>query len=182
LGHIIKAFYGDKVPRIYVVALSEDDPSKCTAEKMLRAGEARRIRASKIHPRAIVLNPYSATRISPKDRMLAEKGGIVVVDASWRKLTPNRFKRIIRRGEPRSLPYLVAANPVNYGVPRALSSIEAVIASLYILGYRSDAFRISGLYKWTHHFIELNREPLEEYSRAADADQIRRIESLYIPT
>jgi pre-rRNA-processing protein TSR3 len=165
-----------------VISLGEDDPSKCTAEKMMRMGYAYRLPPGRIPRHAVVLDPYSRIRLSPEDRRAAEKWGIVVVDASWRRLEQGFFIRAAGRGRHRSLPYLVAANPVNYGVPRVLSSLEAAMAALYILGFKQDALRLAGLYKWAPHFLELNQEPLEAYSKASSSLEVAELETLYTPT
>ena len=55
----------------------------------------------------------------------------------------------------------MAANPVNFGKPCMLSSIEAIAASLYILGDPNRAAKILSCVGWGIRFLEVNKEPLE---------------------
>ena len=80
----------------------------------------------------------------------------------------------------RALPFLLAANPVNFGRPFRLSTVEAFAAALYILGEKEQAALILGKFKWGQTFLELNLEPLERYSEAKDSSEIVQIQGEYM--
>jgi pre-rRNA-processing protein TSR3 len=74
----------------------------------------------------------------------------------------------------------MAANPVNFGKPCMLSSIEALAASLYILGERERAAQLLSKVSWGIRFLEVNREPLDLYTEAKDSSEIIKIQEQYI--
>ncbi len=82
--------------------------------------------------------------------------------------------------EHRALPYLLAGNPVNFGRPFKLNSAEALAAALYILGCKKQAEKVMSKFNWGHSFLELNKEPLEEYATAKNSTEIVKIQSHYI--
>lgn len=55
-----------------------------------------------------------------------------------------------------SVPYLLAANPVNYGKPYKLTCAEAVAATFYICGFDEQANELMGKFGWGHSFWEMN--------------------------
>jgi pre-rRNA-processing protein TSR3 len=148
--------------RLFVVYYGGDDPRKNTAAKLLRHGLAERARRPPTG--SLVLDPGAVVPVSGSDAAIAEARGLVVVDASWRRLRIPRGRYNARR-----LPLLLAANPVNYGHPFLLSSAEAAAAALYILGRREEAERVLGLFKWGPSFFEINRRFLEAYAAAAQS-------------
>ena len=104
----------------------------------------------------IVLDPFSTKELSSDDIPLAEVGGIVGVDCSWNK-APETFSRLRLMGlEPRSLPSVIPANPVNSGKVGKLTTAEAIASALLICGENLHAEEIMSIFKWGPAFIKLN--------------------------
>ncbi|MHA1345176.1 MAG: ribosome biogenesis domain-containing protein, partial [Candidatus Heimdallarchaeaceae archaeon] len=81
------------------------------------------------------------------------------------------------RGTGRALPFLVAANPVNYGKPSKLSTLEAIAAALYILGDKMQSEEILSLVKWGNEFLKINKDYLDRYSKAKNSKEIVQIQT-----
>lgn len=169
----------DALTTIYAYLAGEDDPKKCTARKMIRFGFARHLRKlSEIPLPAIVLDPTSPKAVSLEDRNAVVGSGLVVLDMSWNKL--ERVPQSILSKTRRALPFLVAANPVNWGKAAQLSSVEAVAAALFIVGEKEHAATILAKFTWGIGFLQLNRELLERYSRALTSKEVVEIQSEYV--
>jgi pre-rRNA-processing protein TSR3 len=162
---------------IYALEMGQDDPTKCTARKMihmeLAKGVSRKFHAS---DSTIVLNPYAHRVLSPPDRGAK---GILVVDCSWNLAQETFFRKL--GGKHRMLPVLLAANPTNYAKPSMLSSVEALAAALYILGEVDLADEYLALYKWGPTFKALNAEPLEAYRKARTEGKVLQEEREFFP-
>lgn len=164
-----------KHPKLYVYLLGQDDPHRCTSGKLVRFGYAIPItRQSIISRRSILLNPFAESIITPLDRGPAEKFGIVALDCSWNKALEVFSKPW--RGVHRRLPLLIPGNPVSYGKPGRLSSLEALAATLIIISHEELARRILSLYKWGATFLELNRNLFDIYRKSRGERDIREVE------
>lgn len=165
---------GNKEVKVYAFSLYEDSPERNTALKMIRFGLAIPVKYKReIRGLPLVLNPFSNELLGAWYRDHAIQHGVVVVDASWRRLSKYYFRGI--RGVHVKLPPLLPGNPVNYGKPCILSSIEAVAAALYILGYKEQYSRLLGLFKWMTTFHTLNDDVLEAYSKAVNLDEMIKV-------
>ncbi|KAJ9177636.1 hypothetical protein P3X46_012836 [Hevea brasiliensis] len=124
----------------------------------------------------IVLSPVGSQCVSKEDYCLIERRGLAVVDCSWARLNDVPFVKL-RCAAPRLLPWLVAANPVNYGRPCELSCVEALSAALIICGEKETANLLLGKFKWGHAFLSLNRELLKAYSECENSAAIISVQN-----
>ncbi len=157
---------------VLIIDYAQDDPVKCTSRKMIRMGLATEV-SRKFHAASsmLVLNPFAEIVLSPPDRSAK---AVLTIDCSWNLARGVFFKKL--GGKHRRLPALLAANPTNYSRLGMLSSVEAVAATLYMIGEKTDAERCLSLYKWGPTFLTLNRDPLDEYSQADSEDSVRVLE------
>jgi len=165
---------------LVVFHANEDDPKKCSARKLNRFGYASLVKTMRRLPyHAVLLDPFAEKCLSREDFASAAAHGIVVLDCSW-KTAEKTFQHVEATMYPRALPFLLAVNPVNYGKPFQLSTVEAFAAALYILGAVNQAKKILGIYTWGLHFLELNREPLEDYRQAHTSAEVIEFMNKYI--
>ena len=162
---------------VFALEMGQDDPTKCTARKMihmdLAKGVGRKFHASDT---VIVLNPYAHRVLAPPDKGAKS---VLAVDCSWNQAQEVFFRKL--GGKHRRLPILLAANPTNYSRAGMLSSLEAVAATMYILGEVEEAMVYLAIYKWGPNFETLNREPLEAYRKARSEGRVLQAEREYFP-
>jgi pre-rRNA-processing protein TSR3 len=152
----------------------DDDPEKCSARKLARFDLAELHRSTRATPPGVVLDPFAERALSPAD---ADADRLVALDCSWETAESEAFAL---DGAHRSLPFLVAANPVNYGTPFQLNTVEAFAGALAILGERDQAERILSKFRWGHTFLELNAEPLARYADCADSAEVVAVQDEYL--
>ncbi len=150
------------------------DPKKCTGRKLARFNLARLTKRMNDLRRCLVLSPFSEKAISPEDN---GERCLAALDCSWAQAEEVFARQNLKS---RALPFLLAANPVNFGKPFQLSTVEALAAALFILGYKQKAEDILSKFSWGHVFLELNIEPLQEYAAAKDSTEVVKIQMDYL--
>ena len=154
------------------------DAKRCTGRKLARLHLLRELSTSQKF-RGLVLSPLASTVVSPADRAIVDSLGIAVVDCSWAQLNTVPFHRIRSRHE-RLLPWLVAANPVNYGKAWRLSCVEAIAAVMAIVGREEEARQLLGRFKWGLSFWNVNAELFARYQQCRDAEEVGRAQEQWL--
>lgn len=147
----------------------QDDPKKCTAAKLVKFKLATSVRTTSLN--TILLDPFAKRTLLNDDRLLADS--ITGIDCSW-ELAEKMFKKKFT-GIARKLPPLLAGNPVNYSKLNKLTTVEAIAGTAFILGFKTLANELLDKFKWGHTFYDLNRNLLEDYSKANSEDEINSI-------
>jgi pre-rRNA-processing protein TSR3 len=160
--------------QLLIYHANQCDPKKCTGRRLARFDLVRITNHINQLRHYLVLSPFSEKALSPEDRGAM---GLAALDCSWAH-AEEVFMRT--RLKERALPFLVAANPVNYGKPFKLSTAEALAAGLIILGEKSQAELILSKFNWGHVFLKLNQEPLQEYAAAENSAEVVRIQAAYL--
>ena len=160
---------------VHAIWLAQDDPKKNTA---VRASKDDLLRLHKdfkrLPKRGIILEPLCGKVLGPEDREIFDShGALVGLDCSWAQIEES-VEHVMRRTrlQPRMLPLLLAANPVNWGKPGKLSTVEALAASLYLMGRVEQCQELLSKFRWGERFLELNKEPLEAYAEAKSSAEL----------
>ncbi len=162
-------------PQVVVYHAGQCDPKKCTGTRLGRMRKAKVVKNMRFIPRGgVVLNPVSEVAFSPADKDSILKSGLVALDCSWKQA--EKIFAASRAGAQRSLPYLLAANPINTYIPIILSTAEALAAALYIIGLQDEADDLLSVFKWGHSFITLNREWLDSYAECGTSVEVVQVQ------
>jgi len=145
------------------------DPKRCTGARLAKRGIFQKMNLKQAF-RGLVLSPQGTVAISPADGPVLMTSGMSLIDCSWARLQEIPFSQM--KGIPRLLPFLVAANTVNYGRPSKLSCAEAAAATLYICGKASAAKAILTHFAWGDEFFKLNQDLLDMYAACHDSADV----------
>ena len=117
--------------------------------------------------------------MSPSDRSVMTELGAAVIDCSWARINETPFSKM-KSGHPRLLPWLVAANPVNYGKPCKLNCVEALAAAFYICGFPDVAAAYMSRFSWGPSFININKELLDKYSACITSEEVINVQNSHL--
>ena len=151
------------------------DPKRCSGRKLARLGLVKELKLGARFA-GLCLSPVGQSCVSPEDKIIIHEKGVSVIDCSWARIDETPFHKM-KSAHPRLLPYLVAANPVNYGKPCKLNCVEALAAAMYITGYKKEAELYMSKFSWGSSFVEINKDYLEEYSNCQTSKQILETQS-----
>lgn len=158
--------------------LNHCDAKRCSGKRLMRLGLMRELHVGQKHP-GVVVSPKAKSLISPADKSILEQYGAAVVEASWKRIEEVPFTRI---GGPnqRLLPYLIAANPTNYGRPWRLNCVEALAATFFICGHRDWAEDVLSTFSYGEAFIEINEAVLKKYAACKDEEEVKKAEEEWL--
>lgn len=162
-------------PQILFLYMGQDDPKKSTMRKLQRLGLARQVDQRKCS-RSLALTPYADKYLLRSDYRLALSRGLCVIDGSWNRISSIS---VFHPAEGRNLPIIVPSNPVNFGKPGKLGSVESVAAALYIMGFVERAEVLMSKFKWGPNFLVMNRELLDDYARCGSRDELMKVQDSY---
>lgn len=151
---------------------NQNDAKRDSGSKMVRLGMAKTLKVGQTYG-GVVLSSEAEVVISREDLETVRTNGVAGVNCSWNQLNVVPSHKLGRRRLHRILPFMVAANPVNYGRPFKMNTAEAMAATLYIVGLKQEARDLMAQFSFGNEFIRLNRDALDAYADAPDAAGVR---------
>ena len=154
--------------------LGHCDPKRCSGKKLMKLGLMRELHLGQRH-NGVIITPNGKRVVSPADRELMDGYGAAVVECSWARTKEVQWGKVGGKCE-RLLPYLVAANTVNYGKPWRLNCVEALAAAFYICGHADWAEEVLAPFSYGPSFLEINGSLLKKYAACEDEAAVKRTE------
>ncbi|KAJ2744529.1 ribosome biogenesis protein tsr3 [Coemansia sp. BCRC 34301] len=151
------------------------DPKRCSGRKLARMGLVKEFRLGQVF-KGVVMSPEGKQVVSRADLPIMQQYGAAMIDCSWARIDEVPFNRI-KAHHNRLLPYLVAANPVNYGKPWRLNCVEALAAAFYVVGWDEIGDELMGKFKWGHGFKELNAPLLKKYAACESNTEVLGVQN-----
>ncbi|KAK8910054.1 hypothetical protein QC760_001032 [Botrytis cinerea] len=158
--------------------LGHCDPKRCSGKKLMKLNLMRELHVGQKH-QGVIISPNAKATISPADREIMQQFGAAVVECSWARTAEVPWTKIGGKCE-RLLPYLVAANSVNYGKPWRLNCVEALGAAFYICGFEDWAEQILEPFNYGRSFLDINSSLLKRYAACKDEAEIKKAQEVWM--
>ncbi|KAI1495790.1 hypothetical protein F5X99DRAFT_107082 [Biscogniauxia marginata] len=158
--------------------LNHCDPKRCSGKKLIKLGLMRDLHLGQRH-NGVIITPNGKHTISPADGELMEQYGAAVVECSWARTQEIQWSKVGGKCE-RLLPYLVAANSVNYGKPYRLNCVEALAAAFYICGHPDWAEQVLQPFNYGESFLAINSKLLKKYAGCTSEEEVKKTESEWL--
>ena len=158
--------------------LEHCDHKRCSGQRLMNQGLMRELRIGQKFA-GVVVSPNAKTILNPGDRVLLEQYGAAVVECSWKRVDEVPFSRIGGKCE-RLLPYLLPANPTNYGRPWRLNCAEALAACFFICGHEDWAQEVLVPFPYGVAFLEINRTVLKRYAACSNEIEVKAAQDAWL--
>lgn len=155
---------------------NQNDPKRDSGSKLVRMGLARTMKVGQPFA-GLVLNSEATTVVSPADLEIVKEYGVGGVNCSWNRLDEVKMQKLGKLRNHRLLPFLVAANPVNYGRPFKMNTAEAMAATLYVVGLADEARAMLAPFAYGEEFLRINADALDAYAASGTAAGVRAVEA-----
>lgn len=152
--------------------LGHCDPKRCSGKRLMRSGLMRELHLGQRHS-GVIITPHGKHTLSPADRGLMDTHGAAVVECSWARTKEVQWSKVGGKCE-RLLPYLVAANTVNYGKPWRLNCAEALAAAFAICGHLDWAEQVLEPFSYGAAFLKINAKLLRLYAQCEDEKAVHK--------
>jgi len=124
--------------RVVLWEFGQNDAKRDSGSKAVRMGLVSSLKVGKPF-NGVVLSSEASEVLSPADLQLVVNNGLGAINCSWNRLDEIPFAALGKHRNHRKLPFIVAANSVNYGKPFKMNTVEALAAALVVVGLREDA-------------------------------------------
>ncbi|KAK4695364.1 pre-rRNA-processing protein TSR3, partial [Lecanoromycetidae sp. Uapishka_2] len=158
--------------------LEHCDPKRCSGKRLMHFGLMRELSVGQKFS-GVVISPNAKKVVSAADKELLEQYGAAVVECSWARIKEVPWSKIGGKCE-RLLPYLVAANSVNYGRPWRLNCAEAVAACFFICGHEDWAHEVLAHFSYGEPFLEINSQILKRYAACSTEEEVKKAEEEWL--
>ncbi|EEH21346.2 hypothetical protein PABG_07865 [Paracoccidioides brasiliensis Pb03] len=158
--------------------LGHCDPKRCSGKKLMYHGVMRELQIGQKFA-GVVISPNAKCTLSPADNELMEQYGAAVVECSWGRTQEVPWSKIGGKCE-RLLPYLVAANSVNYGRPWRLNCAEALAAAYAICGHDDWAAEVLKKFSYGKAFLEINSQLFKRYAACKTEEDVKNAQELWL--